>query len=83
MNKESLFFVLMIRSGSEKSLIIYEVVEENSKKILYKSAKGNTQRFERPKIRSMVQVLCGIMEEENPDTYFLYCYDLMLLNRYA
>ena len=41
------------------------------KKILYKSAKENTQRFERPKIRSMVQVLCGIMEEENPDTYFL------------
>lgn len=36
---------------------------------LYESAKENTQRLERPKIKNMVQVLCDIMKDEAPDTY--------------
>ena len=31
--------------------------------------KENTQRLERPEIKSMVQVLCDIMKDEAPDTY--------------
>ncbi len=65
-------YLLKEKAFGSASILIYNdhmklwdvTIEE-----LYESAKENSQRLERPEIKSMVQVLCDIMEDEAPDTY--------------